>query len=181
MIDECFKLFLTLITKNEKLFAQFKTDEKIKQTLINLIKKDMDTKTRNFIGELKRYLNNFSSKKQGINKLDYEFLIYLFEISNTIFNELIINKIDINNDKDKSKSILYYFEYFSQLLKEILTNIIASFISLIYPLQYPYPVITILPEQNFSLITLFDHFIFGINAKYSEDYLNKKWIIQKLK
>ena len=145
MIDECFKLFLTLITKNEKLFAQFKTDEKIKQTLINLIKKDMDTKTRNFIGELKRYLNNFSSKKQGINKLDNEFLIYLFEISNTIFNELIINKIDINNDKDKSKSILYYFEYFSQLLKEILNNnqtndinniLKEDFISQIFTLLY---------------------------------------------
>ena len=65
--------------------------------------------------------------------------------------------------------------------KEILTNIIASFISLIYPLQYPYPVITILPEQNFSLITLFEHFIFGINTKYSEDYLNKKIILDGVK
>ena len=65
--------------------------------------------------------------------------------------------------------------------KEILTNVILSFISLIYPLQYPYPIVTLLPEQNFSLISLFNHFIFGINAKYSEDYLNKKIILDGAK
>ena len=65
--------------------------------------------------------------------------------------------------------------------KEILTNIIASFISLIYPFQYPYPVITILPEQNFSLISLFKHFIFGINIKYSDDYVHKKVALDGVK
>ena len=65
--------------------------------------------------------------------------------------------------------------------KEALTNIIEGLISLIYPLQYPYPVISILPEQNFSLITLFKHFIFGINYKYSEDFLNRKIILDGVK
>ena len=49
--------------------------------------------------------------------------------------------------------------------KEALTNIIESLITLIYPFEYPYPVISILPEQNYSLISLFKHFIFGINNK----------------
>ena len=65
--------------------------------------------------------------------------------------------------------------------KEILTNVIESLISLIYPLQYPYPVIAILPEENYSLISLFKHFIFGINYRYSEDFLNRKIILDGVK
>ena len=65
--------------------------------------------------------------------------------------------------------------------KEALTNIIECFVSLIYPLEYPYPVIAILPEQNFSLISLFKHFIFGINYRYSEDVLNRKIILDGVK
>ena len=65
--------------------------------------------------------------------------------------------------------------------KEDLTIIIESLISLIYPLQYPHPVIAILPEQNYSLISLFKHFIFGINYKYSEDILIKKIILDGVK
>ena len=65
--------------------------------------------------------------------------------------------------------------------KEVLTNVILGLVSLIYPLQYPYPVITILPEQNFPLISLFKHFVFGINAKYSEEFLTKKIILDGVK
>ena len=65
--------------------------------------------------------------------------------------------------------------------KEALTNIIECLVSLLYPLEYPFPVIAILPEQNFSLISLFKHFIFGINYKYSEDFLNRKIILDGVK
>ena len=65
--------------------------------------------------------------------------------------------------------------------KESLTNVIECLISLIYPLEYPYPVIPILPEQNYSLISLFKHFIFGINCKYSEDFWSKKIILDGVK
>ena len=65
--------------------------------------------------------------------------------------------------------------------KEALTNVIECLVSLIYPLEYPYPVIAILPEQNYSLISLFKHFIFGINYRYSEDFLNRKIILDGVK
>ena len=65
--------------------------------------------------------------------------------------------------------------------KEALTNVIECLVSLIYPLEYPYPVIAILPEQNYSLISLFKHFIFGINYRYSEDVLNRKIILDGVK
>ena len=56
-----------------------------------------------------------------------------------------------------------------------LTYTIEGIISLIYPLYYPYPVVAVLPEENFSLINVFYHFIFGINYKYSEDLWREKF------
>ena len=58
----------------------------------------------------------------------------------------------------------------------ILTYIIEGLISLIYPFEYQYPIISILPEENFSFISIYKHFIFGINYKYSEDIFQKKGI-----
>ena len=137
----CFKLFLKLVTSNQKLFEQIKTDEKIKTNITNLIKCNINNKERFFIQSLISYIRNLSSTKQDKNKLNNAFLIYLFEISNTLFNELIINK----SEEKKSLSIIYFFEYFSDLLKEILkindysniTNILnEEFISQIYTLLY---------------------------------------------
>ena len=58
----------------------------------------------------------------------------------------------------------------------ILTYTIEGLISLIYPLEYQYPVISVLPEKNYSFISIFKHFIFGINYKYSDDIFQKKGI-----
>ena len=56
-----------------------------------------------------------------------------------------------------------------------LTHTIEGIIALIYPLSYPYPVVSVLPEENFSLINVFYHFIFGINYKYSEEIWKEKF------
>jgi hypothetical protein len=58
----------------------------------------------------------------------------------------------------------------------VLTHIIEGLLSLIYPFEYQYPVISVLPEENYSLISMFKHFIFGINYKYKEDIFQKKGI-----
>ena len=57
-----------------------------------------------------------------------------------------------------------------------LTYIIEGLISLIYPLEYHYPVISVLPEQNYSFISIFKHFVFGINHKYTEEIFQTKGI-----
>ena len=49
--------------------------------------------------------------------------------------------------------------------KEILSNIIESFLSLLYPLEYQYPHISILPESCSGLIEIEKCFVFGINEK----------------
>ena len=58
----------------------------------------------------------------------------------------------------------------------MLTYTIEGLISLIYPLEYQYPVISVLPEKNYSFISIFKHFIFGINYKYTDDIFQKKGI-----
>ena len=99
--------------------------------------------------------------------IDYSILMKYFKIEE-IFE--IIKYIILE------ESILFFSEDI-----EALTNVIEGLISLIYPFQYPHPVISILPEQNYSFIPLFKHFIFGINYKYSEDILNKKIILDGIK
>ena len=99
--------------------------------------------------------------------IDYSILMKYFKIEE-IFE--IIKYIILE------ESILFFSEDI-----EALTNVIEGLISLIYPFQYPYPVISVLPEQNYSFIPLFKHFIFGINYKYSEEIINKKLILDGIK
>ena len=56
-----------------------------------------------------------------------------------------------------------------------LTYTIEGIIQLIFPFSYPYPVVAVLPEENFSLINVFYRFIFGINYKYSEELWKEKF------
>jgi hypothetical protein len=49
--------------------------------------------------------------------------------------------------------------------KEILTNIVETFISLLYPLEYQYPYISILPDAYCSLIEREKSFVFGVNHR----------------
>ena len=65
---------------------------------------------------------------------------------------------------------------------EYLTYVIQGLISLIYPFEYYYPVVSVLPEVNYSFINIFKSFIFGINHSYSEDIFVLKGIsLDKLK
>ena len=59
---------------------------------------------------------------------------------------------------------------------EDLTYTIQGFLSLIYPFEYYYPVVEVLPEQNYTFVNLYKSFIFGINQAYSEDFFVFKGI-----
>ena len=59
---------------------------------------------------------------------------------------------------------------------DVLTYIIEGLLSLLYPFEYQYPAISVLPEENYSFISIFKHFIFGINYKYTDDIFQKKGI-----
>ena len=65
--------------------------------------------------------------------------------------------------------------FFCENLKD-LTFTIEGIVSLLYPFEYSYPIISILPEINYPLISIMKHFIFGINYKYTKDIFSQKGI-----
>ena len=65
--------------------------------------------------------------------------------------------------------------FFCDNIKD-LTYTIEGLISLIYPFEYPYPVISVFPEKNYPMIAIMKHFIFGINYKYNKDIFIQKGI-----
>ena len=65
--------------------------------------------------------------------------------------------------------------FFCENLKD-LTYTIEGIVSLLYPFEYSYPIISILPEINYPLISIMKHFIFGINYKYTKEIFSQKGI-----
>ena len=65
--------------------------------------------------------------------------------------------------------------FFCENIKD-LTYTIEGIASLLYPFEYSYPIISILPEINYPFISIMKHFIFGINYKYSKEIFSQKGI-----
>ena len=113
-----------------------------------------------------------------------------------IFKEKTINKLPMSRFDFENLLFFFTVEEILEIIKWILlevpilffcenvndlTNTIECFSSLIYPFEYSYPIISILPEENYSLISIMKHFIFGINYRYDQEILIKKGInIQNL-
>ena len=53
---------------------------------------------------------------------------------------------------------------------ECLNSYIYGFLSFLYPFQYQYQIITILPKENFEIIESITPFIAGINQPYEENF-----------
>ena len=60
---------------------------------------------------------------------------------------------------------------------ECLNIFIYGFLSLLFPFQYQYQVVTILPKENFEIIESITPFIAGINQSYEEDFFEKRSMI----
>ena len=57
---------------------------------------------------------------------------------------------------------------------EILNIYIFGLLSFLYPFQYQYQIVTILPEQNFEIMESITPFIAGINQTFEEDFFEKR-------
>ena len=130
---------------------------------------------------------NFADSKSSSNENDIKQIIFQETPPNQNPRKMINYSLLMNYFKiDEIFEVIKYIILEEPILffsedKEALSNIIEGITSLIYPLEYPHPVISVLPEQYYSLISLFKHFIFGINYKYSEEILNKKFIFDGVK
>ena len=103
------------------------------------------------------------------------------EINQYKFNsyplQSIFSVFSITNILGIYRCILLEFPIlFFSVNKEKLTSIIESFLSLLYPFEYQYPHISILPDCNAGLIEMEKSFIFGINKKFvktNKDGINR--------
>jgi len=141
-----------------------------KETFYNEKDEESSDKTyRSFVNDT-NYKNNAKDlifEESPCNKrpralINYSLLMRCFRVEE-IFE--IVRSIILE------EPILFFSDDISNL-----TNTIEGIVSLIYPLEYPYPVVSVLPEENYSLISAFNHFIFGINCQYSEDLIKQKII-----
>ena len=57
---------------------------------------------------------------------------------------------------------------------DILNIYIYGLLSLLYPFQYQYQIVTILPEENFEIMESITPFIAGINQTFKEDFFEKR-------
>ena len=168
----------SLNNKNEKIEINKNNYIPIEKIIEGLIYNIPSLPKSNFTIKINNETFNFDNndeiifKEKTINKLpmsrfDFENLLFFFTVEEILeIIKWILLEVPIL--------------FFCENLKD-LTNTIESFSSLIYPFEYSYPIISILPEENYSLISIMKHFIFGINYKYSQEILIKKGInIQNL-
>ena len=117
--------------------------------------------------------NNESNKKMEIIFEESQINKCLRIISNysLLMTFFTVEEIfDIIRSIILEEPILFFSDNISYL-----THTIEGILALIYPLTYTHPVVSVLPEENFSLINVFYHFIFGINYKYSEELWKQKF------
>ena len=142
-----------------------------KETFYNENNQENDGKTyRSFMGDI-NYKNNLQKdlvfEESPANRrpralINYSLIMRFFRIEE-IFE--IIRSIILE------EPILFFSDNIQNL-----THTIEGILALIYPLEYPYPVVSVLPEENYSLISAFNHFIFGINCQFSEELIKQKII-----
>jgi len=121
---------------------------------------------------------------RGFSTLEYTLNNQKRIIMQTKMNQLPI--ININLKKlfydYEVRDIIFIYNYlflegrilfFSEKI-EILNLYIYGFLALLYPFQYQYQIVTILPEKNFEIIESITPFIAGINQKYEKDFFDKR-------
>jgi len=162
-----------------------------------ILKINKETFEPNYINKSEKNSLNMSKtsklnldKRSSLKSIKY-LITYKFDNNEIIFYETPFNR-QPKNIINYSILMRYFrirevFEIIKFILLEepilffcedihILTYTIEGLVSLIYPLEYQYPVVSVLPEENYSFISIYKHFIFGINDKYTDDFLPKKGI-----
>ena len=120
---------------------------------------------------------------RGIFSVDYTLINKDRKLKQTPMNELPL--IDINLKRlftfEVSQIVDMYCNlfletrilFFSENI-ESLNMYIFGLLSLLYPFQYQYQVVTILPKENFEIIESITPFIAGINMPYEDDFFVKR-------
>ena len=134
-------------------------------------------------------LIEFPLPPRGIFKVEYNLITTeKLEIRQTKMNELPLIDVDLKLLflKYDTKTIINIYFYllletriiFFSTDLQALNIFISGFLSLLFPFQYPYQVITILPLNNYSVLESITPFIVGINREYEENFFEKSNLTQ---
>ena len=130
---------------------------------------------------LKAYFYSFCNKTKFIPNQSKDINFTLSEFNQYNYSSIPFQSIF----KFSPTSILSIFKgilleipiLFFSTNKELLTNVVESFLSLIYPLEYQYPHVAILPNSHSGLIEIEKSYIFGINHKLEIKIIDKEQFI----
>ena len=122
---------------------------------------------------------------RGVFKVQYSLITSeKIEIKQSLMNELPLAEVNLKKLfitfelKDIVTIYLNLFLetrilFFSKDI-EVLNIFIYGFLSLLFPFQYQYQVVTILPKENFEILESITPFIAGINQSYEDDFFEKR-------
>ena len=121
---------------------------------------------------------------RGVSSVSYYLNNEWRIVMQTVMNKLPLMNLNIKKlfmDYEVKDIILMYnyiflegrILFFSKNI-DVLNLYIYGLLSFLYPFQYQYQVVTILPEQNFEIIESITPFIAGINQPYESDFFEKK-------
>ena len=120
---------------------------------------------------------------RGIFTVEYTLINQERKLKQNLMNELPL--VDINLKKLFTFDIKEIVDMYHNLFLETrilffseniqsLNMYIFGLLALLYPFQYQYQVVTILPEENFEIIESITPFIAGINMAYTEDFFDSR-------
>ena len=185
ILTEIYSYSINLVNEDIKEVQEDKKDEKKKQ-------KGIKQKSRKIFQEINvpidKIVENLCIElpepPRGVSYLEYNLNNEKRIIKQNLMNQLPI--ININLKKlfldFEIKDIVSMYNYlfletrilfFSKNI-EILNIYIYGLLALLYPFQYQYQIITILPEQNFEIMESITPFIAGINQTFQEDFFEKR-------
>ena len=120
---------------------------------------------------------------RGIYRLEYSLNDHKRKLHQNEMNQLPYVDINLKRifvDFDLKNIIDIYRHLFleTRLLffsenVELLNIYIFSFLSFLYPFDYQYQIVTILPKENFEIMESITPFIAGINETYEDDFFDK--------
>ena len=158
------KTFLKRMSTREISFKNTDVNEPVEKIIENLLielpvpPQGIST-VKYFLNEEERTIKQHEMNKLPLVDINLKRIFLDFEVKDiiTIYNYLFLES-----------RILF----FSRNI-EYLNTYIYGLLALLYPFQYQYQVITILPEENFEILESITPFIAGINQIFEKDFFEK--------
>ena len=112
-------LVIDLLSSKKDLFLEYLSNEDNKNKLMNLFKKNISNKDKEYSLNFLIDINNSSLK--ALRSKNYNYIKFLYKLSNSLLNNLISVKSDINNEEKTGEEIFTpndeFFELYNLLNK----------------------------------------------------------------